>query len=272
MDTQDLQHDLIKKIIAWVLADRVCDNHMATVDRVKREVDAHLRGGQPASDRDRELLQQLEYEEIGFKLACQREAACDEEMRAAARVLVEELEKQPGDPTLAIRVLHDPTLAIRVLHVLSAGRALCAFSLETPSKWPAGHWWTSIAELREGVAKIENVSCAACAISARVLLAATPMKVTTLPDATAHSTIEVRRHSDARWAQESPNLDRGTKVRTVCRRTGKGDYTDLAIQERAQHDGDVGTVVDYSNSHGLCYEVRFESGTAWFDPEELTPI
>lgn len=63
----------------------------------------------------------------------------------------------------------------------------------------------------------------------------------------------------------------GTKVRATCRRLGTGDYTDRAIQERAQHDGDVGTVIGHSNSHGLCYEVQFESGTAWFDSEELLP-
>lgn len=154
MNTQDLQHDFVKKAIAWVLADRICDDHMATVDRVKREVDAHLRAGQPASERDRELLQQLEYEEIGFKLACQRESTCSEEMRAAAKILVEALEKLPA-----------------ALHVLSGGRALCAFSLETPSQWPTGHTWTSIAELREGVTKIEDLSCEACSVTMRLLRA-----------------------------------------------------------------------------------------------------
>lgn len=154
MNTQDLQHAFVKKAIAWVLADRICDEHMATVDRVQREIDAYLLGRQPASEHDRELLKQLEYEKIGFTLACEREATCGEEMRAAARTLVEALEKLPA-----------------ALHVLSGGRALCAFSLETPSQWPAEHKWTSIAELREGITKIEDLSCASCAASARVLLA-----------------------------------------------------------------------------------------------------
>jgi hypothetical protein len=166
MNTQDLQHDLVKKAIAWVLADRICDEHMATVDRIQREIDAHLRDRQAASEHDRDLLQKLEYEKIGFTLACQSESKCGEEMRAAAQVLVKELEKLPADPAI---------------HVLSNGYALCAFSLETPSQWPTDHRWISLASLREGINKIEDLSCAACADSARVLLAGAHVSEKKLP-------------------------------------------------------------------------------------------
>ena len=62
----------------------------------------------------------------------------------------------------------------------------------------------------------------------------------------------------------------GVRVRATVLRSGKNDYTDVAIVERARHNGQVGTIVRHSDSHGLCYEVRFDEGTAWFDPEELT--
>lgn len=156
MNTQDLQRELLKRAMEWALADRICDDHMTTVDRIKREVDAHSRDGQPTS----ELRKQLEYEQIGFKLACQRESQCDDELHAFARRLAEELEKVPSVAE------HD-----RVLHVLSVGRALCAFSSEVPSQWPAGHQWTSVGELHEGVTKIEQISCASCAEHVRPMLA-----------------------------------------------------------------------------------------------------
>lgn len=69
-----------------------------------------------------------------------------------------------------------------------------------------------------------------------------------------------------------PALLRGTRVRATVLRTGEGDYTTEAIVERRNHDGQVGTVIGFSNSHGLCYEVRFEEGTAWFDPQELVVL
>lgn len=35
----------------------------------------------------------------------------------------------------------------------------------------------------------------------------------------------------------------------------------------------IGTVVDHSDSHGLCYQVNYETGgSGWFDPDELTLI
>ncbi len=156
-NAQDLERELVKRAVAWVLADRTCDDRMAAVDRVEREIDLHLRNGQ-ASNRDRELQKKLKYENIGFTLACERESKCNEDLRAIAKKLVEELE-HVGDRT-----------ELRVLHVLIAGRAACAFSPQTPSQWPPGHQWTSVAELREGITKIEDLSCEACAAKARVFL------------------------------------------------------------------------------------------------------
>ena len=167
--TMVLYRELAKKAIAWVLADRICDDHGATVNRIEQEIDVYLRGKQPASEHDRELLQMLEYEKIGLTLACQRETACEEEMRQMARQMVDELEL-PTKQELEVGVCLNMMAArersaepAHVVHVLSGGHALCAFSLETPSSWPAGHQWTSIAELREGVTKIEDLSCEACA-------------------------------------------------------------------------------------------------------------
>lgn len=66
-----------------------------------------------------------------------------------------------------------------------------------------------------------------------------------------------------------PAIQNGTRVKATVRRLGKGDYTDAAIAERAAQDGKTGAVFAHSDSHGLCYGVRFEDGEAWFDPNEL---
>jgi len=37
--------------------------------------------------------------------------------------------------------------------------------------------------------------------------------------------------------------------------------------------GMTGRIIGYSNSHGLCFHVRHNDGTAgWYDPEELTEV
>jgi hypothetical protein len=37
--------------------------------------------------------------------------------------------------------------------------------------------------------------------------------------------------------------------------------------------GVVGTIVDYSDSHGLCYKVKHDNGTeSWYNPEELEEV
>jgi hypothetical protein len=99
-----LQHELAQKAIAWVLADRIADDHSATLTRLEDEVDAQLPRkeaidaitdkvdlSQP-DEQTRELLGKLEYEKIEFHLASRRAEKCDEEFRQAARKLVTALE------------------------------------------------------------------------------------------------------------------------------------------------------------------------------------
>jgi hypothetical protein len=50
-------------------------------------------------------------------------------------------------------------------------------------------------------------------------------------------------------------------------------WQESALEDRQGREGQEGVVTDYSNSHGLCFEVRFEDGaTAWFEPAELTRL
>lgn len=80
----NLQHELAQKAIAWVLADRTCEDHSAAIVRLKDEA-ALLR-------EKTELLAKLERENIDFHLADQRAQKCDDEFRQAARKLVAALE------------------------------------------------------------------------------------------------------------------------------------------------------------------------------------
>jgi hypothetical protein len=76
----------------------------------------------------------------------------------------------------------------------------------------------------------------------------------------------------SRYDVEVENASSRPLVLATVRRSGDGDYTQLAIQQRQTHDGQTGVVIGSSNSHGICHEVLFaDSTTAWFDPEELTP-
>lgn len=60
----------------------------------------------------------------------------------------------------------------------------------------------------------------------------------------------------------------GTRVRTIADAGGK-DWTDT----EARRWGADGVVVDRSDSHGLCYCVRYMDGSeGWFDPAELAKI
>ena len=88
----NLQHELSQKAIAWVLADRVTDNHSATLARIEDEIGVHLPKGQAPNAPARELLKTLEYEKLSFKLANQRSEKCDDEFRQTARRLVAVLE------------------------------------------------------------------------------------------------------------------------------------------------------------------------------------
>jgi hypothetical protein len=62
------------------------------------------------------------------------------------------------------------------------------------------------------------------------------------------------------------------KVKVVDNITAR-DYTHEANVGRLNSVGEIGTVVNYHNSHGLCYDVIFSSGgIATFDPDELIVI
>jgi hypothetical protein len=92
--TLELKDALAKKAIAWVLADRVADQHSADLTRADDAAHAYLgtREGMPPDDEARRLLAASEHAKIGFQLADQRAVQCDEELRQAARQLVVELE------------------------------------------------------------------------------------------------------------------------------------------------------------------------------------
>ena len=96
--TLDLEHELALKAVAWVLADRSCEDHSVTLARLEEEVDEQLQKGQAPPDLDSELLRKLEHAKIDFRLADQRAQKCDDEFRQAARKLVDALEK--GSPTV----------------------------------------------------------------------------------------------------------------------------------------------------------------------------
>jgi len=53
-------------------------------------------------------------------------------------------------------------------------------------------------------------------------------------------------------------------------------YTEEAQARREKRVGDIGTVVEKSDGHGLCYRVDFQRVVdghwyAYFDPDELAP-
>lgn len=95
----DLQRELAKRAIAWVLADRAADDCSAALSRIEDaadEIKQRVGKGQDPTAEDHALLGKLEYEKIGFQIADQRAQACDEEFRQAAKKLVEDLEGAPA--------------------------------------------------------------------------------------------------------------------------------------------------------------------------------
>lgn len=82
----DLQHELTQKAIAWVLADRDCEDRSAALARVQEAPDV-----QRADLKDKD---------VDFKLACRRVETADSEFRQVARRIVEALEqRQPVTAT-----------------------------------------------------------------------------------------------------------------------------------------------------------------------------
>ena len=86
-----LQHDLALAAIAWVHADRACEDRSATLVRTESEADP-LRGKAELEQCDRDLLARLERDRIDFRMADQRAQNCDDAFRQAARNLVAALE------------------------------------------------------------------------------------------------------------------------------------------------------------------------------------
>ena len=97
----DLQHELSRKAIAWVIADRACDDQSAVCTRLEDEVDEthlteKLRTGGAPSAAERELLVKLESEKIAFQVSCHQVEKCEQEFKQAARRLVASLESGPA--------------------------------------------------------------------------------------------------------------------------------------------------------------------------------
>lgn len=89
----DLHHELSQKAIAWVLAERLYDDHDAALTRAENEIEEYLKPGQVMDERGRALHEKQEYEKMGWRLADQRLQKRAEEFHQAARSLVAELEK-----------------------------------------------------------------------------------------------------------------------------------------------------------------------------------
>jgi hypothetical protein len=80
-------------------------------------------------------------------------------------------------------------------------------------------------------------------------------------------------HASTEWDQKAA-VGRIVRVSDTLVPVEKvGGWQESAIADRQGREGQEGVVTDYSNSHGICFEVRFEDGaTAWFEPAELTRL
>jgi hypothetical protein len=90
--TMNLQHALAQKAIAWVLADRACEDSAAS-EQLAQEATTSLHGKPELDEHDRDRLAALERVKIDFSLACRRVERCDDEFRQAAHRLVAALEE-----------------------------------------------------------------------------------------------------------------------------------------------------------------------------------
>lgn len=86
----DLQYELTKKAIAWVLADRACDDS-AAAENLARDAIASLHGRSDLSIQEQERFAEHERLKIDFQLACRRVERCDDEFKQLARRIVDTL-------------------------------------------------------------------------------------------------------------------------------------------------------------------------------------
>lgn len=89
---QALQHELTLKTVAWVLADRDCEDASAMLTRIEDET-GHLRGKTNLEPSDGELLAKLERAQIDFRIADQKVQKCNDERDQTSRKLVATLEQ-----------------------------------------------------------------------------------------------------------------------------------------------------------------------------------
>lgn len=86
-----IQHEIALKAIAWVLADRLCEDQSAKLARTEDDADV-LRGKSELNEAERAILARLEREQIDFRLSSQKAERCEDEWKQTARRLVEALE------------------------------------------------------------------------------------------------------------------------------------------------------------------------------------
>lgn len=64
----------------------------------------------------------------------------------------------------------------------------------------------------------------------------------------------------------------GQRVRITHKPERDQEFTMIERGARALHDGYEGSIRAVSNAHGECFEVQFLLGSAWYEPDELTPL
>lgn len=92
----DLQYELTKKAIAWVLADRACDDS-AAAENLARDAIAPLHGRADLTVLEQDRFAAHERLKIDFQLACRRVERCDEEFKQLARRIVDMLTSTGDD-------------------------------------------------------------------------------------------------------------------------------------------------------------------------------
>ena len=92
--TMNLQHEMTQKAIAWVLAERTCEDRSVMLVRIEDDC-GPLRGKTNLDGAERDLLGKLEQAKIAFHIACRNVERCDLEFKQLARRIVDALEQDP---------------------------------------------------------------------------------------------------------------------------------------------------------------------------------